>query len=538
MIRATSLGGYPERMPFSSFNHSFRCLLKNKEFIIKNSEEKEENNNNSIDERENVRRILKRAGIAEHRFRLGLSQILLQRELLEELENKRSVVLLPLLSEFQANCRKYLTSKRMQNEREKVEAIRIIQWNFERWKDLKKSEWWKLFVNIRPLIPVSSADARERRLREHLAQLELELDELRSEHSRAQLELESALKSKQIAEKWSEEIGQRNKKLIVELEEAEEKLKKSVKTSEQLNGTTPNGIKQMPTAFEWENDPRTVELRKQLNDALDRERTFQHKVQKTTDELLDARAEIDVINAKNERLEKRLKNSNDELINLREQLDQSMDHRETLERQQFELNLKESRKRAELQRELEAKEDEMEEMRIQYQRKIRNLESALDDAQIENSSLKQKKAAWQRNSQSASMNGSLLDLAQNTSTENRTLRRKLAKALSLLQNSQINFDKDSFEGNSQLRKQNLGSTVFSSVCGGSEFDDLEDMLLEEDGKDLQKEEGNISILKPKEERGSRETSLLAIENDGANSDTVEDSSCGAEEMPASSNNIN
>uniref|UniRef100_A0A1I8BI59 HTH CENPB-type domain-containing protein n=1 Tax=Meloidogyne hapla TaxID=6305 RepID=A0A1I8BI59_MELHA len=295
-------------------------------------------------------------------------------------------------------------------------------------------------------------------------------------------------------------------------------------------GTTPNGIKQMPTAFEWENDPRTVELRKQLNDALDRERTFQHKVQKTTDELLDARAEIDVINAKNERLEKRLKNSNDELINLREQLDQSMDHRETLERQQFELNLKESRKRAELQRELEAKEDEMEEMRIQYQRKIRNLESALDDAQIENSSLKQKKAAWQRNSQSASMNGSLLDLAQNTSTENRTLRRKLAKALSLLQNSQINFDKDSFEGNSQLRKQNLGSTVFSSVCGGSEFDDLEDMLLEEDGKDLQKEEGNISILKPKEERGSRETSLLAIENDGANSDTVEDSSCGAEEM--------
>ncbi|CAK5080885.1 unnamed protein product [Meloidogyne enterolobii] len=90
-----------------------------------------------------------------------------------------------------------------------------------------------------------------------------------------------------------------------------------------------------------------------------------------------------------------------------------MDHRETLERQQFELNLKESRKRTELQRELEAKEDEMEEMRIQFQRKIRNLESNLDDAQLEISSLlKQKKAAWQRNSQSVSMNGSLLDLAQ------------------------------------------------------------------------------------------------------------------------------
>jgi len=51
--------------------------------------------------------------------------------------------------------------------------------------------------------------------------------------------------------------------------------------------------------------------------------------------------------------------------------------------------------------------------RIQFQRKIRNLESTLDDAQLEISSLlKQKKAAWQRNSQSVSMNGSLLDLAQ------------------------------------------------------------------------------------------------------------------------------
>jgi len=68
-------------MPFSSFIRSFICLLKNKEFIEKNSEEKEENinNNNSITDRENVRRILKRAGIAEHRYRLGLSQILLQR---------------------------------------------------------------------------------------------------------------------------------------------------------------------------------------------------------------------------------------------------------------------------------------------------------------------------------------------------------------------------------------------------------------------------------------------------------------------------
>uniref|UniRef100_A0A915PE74 FLYWCH-type domain-containing protein n=1 Tax=Meloidogyne floridensis TaxID=298350 RepID=A0A915PE74_9BILA len=254
-------------------------------------------------------------------------------------------------------------------------------------------------------------------------------------------------------------------------------------------GTATNDMKQMPTTQEWENDPRTIELRKQLNDALDRERNSQHKLQKTVDELLDARSEIDVKNAKNERLEKRLKNANDELVSLREQLDQSMDHRETLERQQFELNLKESRKRTELQRELEAKEDEMEEM-------------------------------------------------SSNSPENRTLKGKLARAMALIQSSKIHFDKDSFEENSQLRnlKNNLGSSVFSSVCGGSEFGDLEDVLLEEEGKELEKE-GNVSTSQPKLEDGgggecaSRETitSLLAaIEKeqqfDGANSDTIEGSS--------------
>nr|CAD2180907.1 unnamed protein product [Meloidogyne enterolobii] len=285
----------------------------------------------------------------------------------------------------------------------------------------------------------------------------------------------------------------------------------------EFTGTSTNDMKQMPTTQEWENDPRTIELRKQLNDALDRERNSQHKLQKTVDELLDARSEIDVKNAKNERLEKRLKNANDELASLREQLDQSMDHRETLERQQFELNLKESRKRTELQRELEAKEDEMEEMRIQFQRKIRNLESTLDDAQLEISSLlKQKKAAWQRNSQSVSMNGSLLDLAQNNSPENRTLKGKLARAMALIQSSKIHFDKDSFEENSRNLKNNLGSSVFSSVCGGSEFGDLEDVLLEEEGKEVENE-GNVSTSQPKLEDGgggecaSRETitSLLA-----------------------------
>jgi hypothetical protein len=43
----------------------------------------------------------------------------------------------------------------MKNEQEREEAVNIIQWNFERWQDLKKSEWWRLFVNIRPLIPAA-----------------------------------------------------------------------------------------------------------------------------------------------------------------------------------------------------------------------------------------------------------------------------------------------------------------------------------------------------------------------------------------------
>jgi chromosome segregation ATPase len=52
-----------------------------------------------------------------------------------------------------------------------------------------------------------------------LAQLDLELDELRSEFSRAQLELESTRKTKEMAEKWGQQMDKSRTEMAAQLEE-------------------------------------------------------------------------------------------------------------------------------------------------------------------------------------------------------------------------------------------------------------------------------------------------------------------------------
>lgn len=72
--------------------------------------------------------------------------------------------------------------------------------------------------------------------------------------------------------------------------------------------------------------------------------------------------------------------------------------------------------------------------------------------------------------------------------------------------------------------------MLSSVCGGSELDELDNILMEENVEELEKSD---NILKQNDQE-SVDDSLLQAEKteqfDGANSDTIENSSCGADEI--------
>jgi myosin heavy subunit len=66
--------GYPERMPFADFCRAFRCLQPPNDQRQQQQPMGEEG-----DGREEAKQILLAAKVPDHRFRLGLSQILLQK---------------------------------------------------------------------------------------------------------------------------------------------------------------------------------------------------------------------------------------------------------------------------------------------------------------------------------------------------------------------------------------------------------------------------------------------------------------------------
>jgi myosin heavy subunit len=67
--------GYPERMPFADFCRAFRRLLQ----PPNDQRQQQQPMGEEGDSREEAKQILLAAKVPEHRFRLGLSQILLQK---------------------------------------------------------------------------------------------------------------------------------------------------------------------------------------------------------------------------------------------------------------------------------------------------------------------------------------------------------------------------------------------------------------------------------------------------------------------------
>lgn len=440
----SSMSAHPERMPFDDFCRQFRCLLdadnagQGKSFVVEEETA-----------RERARRILQHANVPEHRYRLGLSQILLQSETLVHLEGMRTARLTPLITAFQAHCRHNLMCKQLITKRAHFEAALIIQENLQQWQERNRWPWWQLFQHIRPLIPIASLEQKERQWRDQLAHLESELDDMRSQLSCAQLELESTRKAKAMADEW----GEQQQRMGVELRAQVEKARAECgEWAKQLEAATCAAHEEMCAQQHdtgWEQHEKTMDIKRELHDALDRAHCAEQKAQQATLQLNDVQSEVEEMRNKNERMEKRLKSAQEELSSVREQLDSMEEANGQLQRQLHECGQRETRKAREVRNELEAKEAEMDTFRIKSQRQIRELESQLDQAKQEISTLHKQKLAWQTrgssggggsgihalgSSASSICDGSMSDLAQSNSllNTNRALKRKLSKALTLL----------------------------------------------------------------------------------------------------------
>ncbi|KAK5966184.1 Myosin-XVIIIa [Trichostrongylus colubriformis] len=116
-IRANNRG-YPERVSFRDFRRRFGCLVE---------DELNSSIDNALDDRAAVSKILEGMDIHQHRYRLGISQVLLSADVLCELEDRRELSLSGLVTAFQRECRRHLASKWLQRRRVLETAIRCIQ---------------------------------------------------------------------------------------------------------------------------------------------------------------------------------------------------------------------------------------------------------------------------------------------------------------------------------------------------------------------------------------------------------------------------
>uniref|UniRef100_A0A915BBY9 Uncharacterized protein n=1 Tax=Parascaris univalens TaxID=6257 RepID=A0A915BBY9_PARUN len=113
--RASSRG-YPERLSFKDFRRRFQCLVKSGSSL-----------DDVLDDRAAAGRILEDSGVFPHTYRLGLSQVLLRSDVLADLENRREVCLSGLIVSFQRVCRKHLSTRWLARRRTLDTAIRCIQ---------------------------------------------------------------------------------------------------------------------------------------------------------------------------------------------------------------------------------------------------------------------------------------------------------------------------------------------------------------------------------------------------------------------------
>jgi myosin heavy subunit len=79
-----------------------------------------------------------------------------------------------VFTRFQAHCRGKLSRKDYRKLSEKTCAALVIQRNIRAINKLKQNPWWKLYYQIRPMLP-SRKDEQIRLLKERIKELEEKL---------------------------------------------------------------------------------------------------------------------------------------------------------------------------------------------------------------------------------------------------------------------------------------------------------------------------------------------------------------------------
>lgn len=176
--------GFPNRLPFSEFRQRYEVLCRNMP-------------KGYLEGQTAATIMLEKLGLDRSLFRVGLTKVFFRAGVLAELEEQRDALICDIMSRFQSVARGF-TQRRIAHKRlYRVEATRIIQHNFHVYLELCKSPWWRLLVQMKPLLgatrttgEVKKRDEMIQKLNERVKQEAFERQRLDEDRRNAHAEMQ------------------------------------------------------------------------------------------------------------------------------------------------------------------------------------------------------------------------------------------------------------------------------------------------------------------------------------------------------------
>ncbi|XP_069476372.1 unconventional myosin-XVIIIb [Ambystoma mexicanum] len=181
--------GYTDRMGIIEFRRRFQVLALP---VMK----KYTSAYDATDENKAIAELFQSLDLDKKSVVVGRSQVFLKSGVLSKLERQRDKLISKKLILFQATCKGFLCRQKLKKLKIQRVALRCIQKNLAKFRDVKDWPWWELLCQIRPSLFVNIDENMFRAKEEEIQVLRRKLDKSeksRNEHRQNADQLESKI---------------------------------------------------------------------------------------------------------------------------------------------------------------------------------------------------------------------------------------------------------------------------------------------------------------------------------------------------------
>ena len=276
--------GFPNRLPFSEFRQRYEVLCKN---MPKGYLEGQMAATIMLDE----------LGLDKSLFRVGLTKVFFRAGVLAELEEQRDTLIRDIMSRFQSIARGF-TQRRIAHKRlYRAEATRIIQHNFHIYLELCKNPWWRLLVQMKPLLGATRTNGEVKKRDEMIQKLNERVRHEASERQR----LDEERRNANIEMQRIQQTLESERSLALDKEEIFKRLQfREAELSDKLAGALDDQEK----------------LEDQLDDLLEAKKKAEQQAEKCRTELEQAGLIVAKLESEKRELSERLEDLDEQLTRL------------------------------------------------------------------------------------------------------------------------------------------------------------------------------------------------------------------------------